>query len=236
MEYELILLAAGQGKRMNASKNKVLLRLLGNHVIEYALNLFVADKHCKQIILVGKPSECAGLQQMVAENNIYCVAPIKVVAGGAERQDSVFNGLQHVRNTQGIVMIHDGARPFIEQELIAQLYQKAEQTHAAILGVPVKDTIKRVVDGVIHETISREDLWQIQTPQAFQYQLIKDAHEKAKRHAFFGTDDASLVEYYGKPVHMVTGSYDNIKLTTPDDMIIAEAILRQRKKRRGRKS
>ncbi|MGY3778297.1 2-C-methyl-D-erythritol 4-phosphate cytidylyltransferase [Isobaculum melis] len=235
MEYELILLAAGQGKRMNASKNKVLLHLLGEHVIEYALNLFVSDANCKQIILVAKAAECEELQQMIAKNKHYRVAPIKVVAGGDERQDSVYNGLYHVQDPSRIVMIHDGARPFIEQEFVQRLYQKAIETGAAILGVPVKDTIKKVENGVVVETVSREHLWQIQTPQAFQFDLIMKAHQKAKMDGFFGTDDASLVEYYGAPVYMVGGSYDNIKLTTPDDMVIAEAILSQRKKWRGRK-
>ncbi|MGX7418877.1 2-C-methyl-D-erythritol 4-phosphate cytidylyltransferase [Carnobacterium gallinarum] len=228
MNYELVLLAAGQGRRMEASQNKVLIQLLGKPVIEYVLTTFVQDKACQHIILVVEKNEQLLIETIVQQNQFDKQKPITIVVGGTERQDSVYNGLQKLKNETGIVMIHDGARPFLEPNFLKELYQTAERTDAAILGMPVKDTIKKVNKNTVIETIPRELLWQIQTPQAFKIPLIQKVHANAKIEGFFGTDDASLVEHYGQPVSIVEGSYENIKLTTPIDLVIGEAILKAR--------
>lgn len=145
--------------------------------------------------------------------------------GGDERQHSVYKGLKAVKQEK-IVLVHDGARPFIKHEQIDELIAEAEQTGAAILAVPVKDTIKRVQDLQVSETIERSSLWAVQTPQAFRLSLLMKAHAEAERKGFLGTDDASLVEQMeGGSVRVVEGSYTNIKLTTPDDLTSAEAIM-----------
>jgi 2-C-methyl-D-erythritol 4-phosphate cytidylyltransferase len=124
-----------------------------------------------------------------------------------------------------MVLIHDGARPFVQQNTIHELVEKAASDKAAVLAVPVKDTIKRVEQGTVVETVERSSLWAIQTPQAFLFDVVMDAHEKAKTNEYLGTDDASLVEKAGQKVSIVEGNYDNIKLTTPEDLLYAEAIL-----------
>ena len=228
--YELVLLAAGQGRRMKASKNKILLHLLGKPVIEYALTTFVNDADCQHIVLVVEKKEKELIEAVLAQNEFAGKVPITVVIGGKERQDSVYNGLQYLKKQTGVVLIHDGARPFLETNLIKKLYQKAQRTNATIVGVPVKDTIKKVVEGKVDQTIPREELWQIQTPQAFQISFIQEVHERARQEGFFGTDDASLVEHYGHAVEVTEGSYMNIKLTTPDDLVIGEAILKMKER------
>lgn len=229
-DYELILLAAGHGTRMGTSKNKVLLPLLDEPLIVYSLRTFLNDNNCCHVIIVAKKDEIPLLKKLIQKESTSIDTPITFVKGGAERQDSVSCGLEKLKNTRGFVMIHDGARPFIELHSIEDLNNVVHQTKAAILGVLVKDTIKKVENKMVTETLLRSALWQIQTPQAFSSQLILKAHQAAKLEGFLGTDDASLVEHLGIKVEMVSGSYNNIKITTPDDMIIGEAILKQQKK------
>ncbi|PLX81182.1 MAG: 2-C-methyl-D-erythritol 4-phosphate cytidylyltransferase, partial [Desulfuromonas sp.] len=146
--------------------------------------------------------------------------------GGAERQDSVRNGLQAcAADPDDIVLIHDGVRPLLQPEIIDKLVAEVQQRGACLVGVPVKDTIKQVVDGRIEGTPDRSGLWQAQTPQAFRYDQILQAYQLAQQDGFRGTDDASLVERLGQPVMVITGSYRNIKLTTPEDLLLARAFL-----------
>lgn len=231
MHYELILLAAGQGKRMQASKNKILLSLMGKPVIAYAIDVFLADPACQHIILVIQKDEEDAMQRLLKKYFKRPSKKISIVIGGDERQDSVYNGLLAVSKKDGFVFVHDGARPFVTRSLLKQLYRSVTEQKAAILGVPVKDTIKKVIDGKVEHTVPRECLWQIQTPQAFVAEELIHVHERAREEQYFGTDDASLMEKYGeRTIQIVLGSYENIKLTTPDDMIIGEAIAKQRKK------
>ncbi|ANZ98959.1 2-C-methyl-D-erythritol 4-phosphate cytidylyltransferase [Carnobacterium divergens] len=238
MDYELILLAAGQSRRMVASTNKILLCILDRPVIEYSLETFLQDEKCLHIVLVVEKNEQLLLEKLISEKFGSTKTPITIVVGGMERQDSVYNGLATLKNQEGFVLIHDGARPFIEQKVVDELVNKMTQTNAAIVAVPVKDTIKCVHNQVVEKTIPRESLWQVQTPQGFLIKTIKSAHQNAKIEGFFGTDDASLVEHYGGKVAVVTGDYDNIKLTTPEDMLIGEAVLLKRRTedKDGRKS
>lgn len=149
---------------------------------------------------------------------------ISIVSGGIERQHSVYNGLQAVKEGE-IVLIHDGARPFIRLEKIHELVKEAQEHGAAIPAVPMKDTVKKVRNGMAEETVERSSLWAVQTPQAFRVSLVLEAHKRAQEEGYIGTDDASLVERMGKKVKIVEGDYRNIKLTTPDDLLFAEAIL-----------
>lgn len=226
----MILLAAGQGKRMGASRNKIFLHLLGKPVITYSLEVFFSDRACKHIVLVTQEEEKSAIMHMLKKMKTKRKCPVTVVCGGNERQYSVYNGLKAVRSLKNIVMIHDGARPFVTLEQLRNLHQKVQETKAAILGVPVKDTIKKVENGRVRETVPRETLWQIQTPQVFYGDSLMDVHEQAKKEDYLGTDDASLFEKYSDiAISMILGSYENIKLTTPEDMLIGEAIVKRRR-------
>ncbi|WML58193.1 2-C-methyl-D-erythritol 4-phosphate cytidylyltransferase [Neobacillus sp. PS2-9] len=227
MTYQVIIPAAGQGKRMGAGKNKLLLELNGVPVLIHTLKVFEEDEACTGMIIAIHPQdekECRGLL-----NKYNVTKVINLVPGGEERQHSIYNALQTVKN-DGIILVHDAARPFIQKVQIQRLTEKAHETGAAIIGVPAKDTMKKVQEGVIVETVERSSLWAVQTPQAFRISILQEAYEKAKIDAFVGTDDASLVERLHQPVAMVEGDYDNIKLTTPEDLFFAEAILKKREK------
>ncbi|WP_010191455.1 2-C-methyl-D-erythritol 4-phosphate cytidylyltransferase [Bacillus sp. m3-13] len=225
MNYQVIVLAAGQGKRMKAGKNKQFIELEGKPVIIHTLSVFEADPWCSEIKLVINEKEKDIFKELLHQ---YPVQKIKeIVIGGEERQDSVYNGLTSLQSAE-IVLVHDGARPFISQEVIHNLVEKASKEGAAIVGVPVKDTIKRISKaGVVEQTVERSSLWSIQTPQAFRYPILKEAHDKAKTENYLGTDEASLVERIHVPVHIVQGEYENFKLTTPEDLILAKAFLQK---------
>ncbi|RBW67731.1 2-C-methyl-D-erythritol 4-phosphate cytidylyltransferase [Bacillus taeanensis] len=226
MKYQVVIPAAGQGKRMNAGRNKQFIELSGKPVIVHTLSVFEDDQYCEKIIIAANKNEIDKLEELVSLYKFSKVAAI--IPGGSERQHSVYEGLKAIED-EGIVLVHDGARPFITVEIIHQLVKKAEEHGSAIVAVPVKDTIKKVEENKVNETIDRSSLWAVQTPQAFDLPLIKNAHEQAEKSGYIGTDDASLVERLGKSVFIVNGSYENIKLTTPDDLIIANAILAKQK-------
>jgi 2-C-methyl-D-erythritol 4-phosphate cytidylyltransferase len=203
------------------------LELNGLPVLIYTLRVFEQDEACSGIILAIHPQNEMEFQALLTRYNVSKV--IRLVPGGKERQDSIYNALKSVEN-DGIILVHDAARPFIQKEHIHRLTEMAAETGAAILGVPAKDTIKKVQDGVVVETVERSSLWAVQTPQAFRISLLTEAYKKAEKDHFLGTDDASLVERIHHPVAMVEGDYDNIKLTTPEDLYFAEAILEKRKR------
>jgi 2-C-methyl-D-erythritol 4-phosphate cytidylyltransferase len=222
MSYQVVIPAAGQGKRMKAGKNKQFIELRDQPVIVHTLKVFERDEWCEGIILVINEAEREQFNEILKRFAIKKV--ISMVSGGTERQHSVYNGLKEIKNSD-IVLIHDGARPFITVEKIHELVQAAKEHGAAVVAVPVKDTIKRVFDGYVHETVERSSLWAVQTPQAFHVSLVLEAHERASLERYIGTDDASLVERIGKQVKIIEGDYRNIKLTTPDDLLFAQAIL-----------
>jgi 2-C-methyl-D-erythritol 4-phosphate cytidylyltransferase len=223
MDYQVVIPAAGQGKRMNAGMNKQFIELDGKPIIVHTLSVFEQDDWCKGIILVINEQERDQFEKMLKQFQVKKV--VALVSGGAERQHSVYNGLKAVQHTD-TVLIHDGARPFITVAKIHQLVETAKEKGAAIIAVPVKDTMKRVIDHRVETTVDRSSLWAVQTPQAFCVSLIREAHERANAEGFIGTDDASLVERMGKEVVVIEGDYTNIKLTTPDDLLFAKAILR----------
>lgn len=226
MAYQVIIPAAGQGKRMGAGKNKLYLTIEGIPVLIHTLNIFEKDDECKGIILCIHQDDEQGFRKLLKEHRIQKVTDL--VYGGKERQDSVYNGLMALR-TDGVVLVHDGARPFIQKEKIHELVKGAIENGAATLAVPVKDTIKKVENLLVTETIERSSLWAIQTPQAFRISVLLNAHKVAVEEQFIGTDDASLVERIDHKVVIIEGDYDNIKLTTPEDLYFAEAIIKKRK-------
>ncbi|SFB24724.1 MULTISPECIES: 2-C-methyl-D-erythritol 4-phosphate cytidylyltransferase [unclassified Bacillus (in: firmicutes)] len=224
MSYKVIIPAAGQGKRMGAGKNKLLLELDSIPVLIHTLRVFEADEQCESVILAINPHDEAELKELLQAYSIQKV--VALVPGGKERQHSVFEALKTLKG-EVIVLVHDGARPFIKQEMIHKLVLKAEQEGASLVAVPVKDTIKKVQNDEVVETVERSSLWAVQTPQAFRFSLILEAHHQADHDDFLGTDDASLVERMGTSVFVVEGDYDNIKLTTPEDLYFAEAIMKK---------
>lgn len=224
MGYTVVVPAAGKGKRMQAGKNKLMLELNRVPLIVHTLLIFQRDQACDEIIVAANSAEIKTMYSLFSRYSLTKVK--KVVEGGAERQDSVYCGLTACEG-DGIVLIHDGARPFVRQSLIQQLIKQAEENGAAIPAVPLKDTVKIGRNGIVTETLERSSLWAVQTPQAFRLSLIKRAHEQTKLERVSVTDDASLVEHMGVPVRIIESDYDNIKITTPDDLVTANIILRK---------
>jgi 2-C-methyl-D-erythritol 4-phosphate cytidylyltransferase len=226
MSVIILVPAAGTGSRMGTAINKQYLTLADRPILAHTLHLFDGHPDVDCIHLISPLAEIDYCRRQVVER--YAFTKIRsIIAGGAERQDSVRNGLQNCgAAANDIVLIHDGARPFFPSALLPELVAAAARVGACVAGVPVKDTIKEVADSLILGTPDRGRLWQAQTPQAFRFALIRDAHEQAVRDGFRGTDDASLVERLGHPVAILAGSYRNIKITTPEDLILAEAFLK----------
>lgn len=225
--YKAVIPAAGQGSRMKAGKNKQFIMIEQDPLLVHTLRVYQEDSSCSGIVISVNPDEMDAVRTLIQETGITKVE--HVTAGGKERQESVHLGLKCLTGNP-VVLIHDGARPFIEQDCIHSIVNAVAPAVGAVAGVPVKDTIKRTLDGEVTETLKRDELWSIQTPQGFLLQDILQAHLKAERDGFPATDDASVFEYAGYPVKVVPGSYTNIKVTTPEDLILAEAILRARRK------
>ncbi|WAA12370.1 2-C-methyl-D-erythritol 4-phosphate cytidylyltransferase [Fervidibacillus halotolerans] len=223
MQYKVIIPAAGMGKRMGYGRNKLFIPIRNVPIVVHTMTIFEKDEWCDEIILVINEKEREEIERHIKTYGITKVG--KIINGGRERQQSVFAGLETVEGDEEIVLIHDGARPMVKIPHIHQLVVEASREGAAVLGVPVKDTIKKVQNGIVMETIDRAMLWAIQTPQAFRLSVIKSAHELAERDRFLGTDDASLVERIGKKVKIIEGDYENIKITTKEDLLFAESLL-----------
>lgn len=211
MNYSVVIAAAGSGLRMGLGYNKVYYPVNGRPLLAYTIDIFEKDQDCKEIIVVSDYETFK--EKMIDEN----FKKVKVVEGGASRQESIFHGLQNV--SEEIVMIHDGARPHITLDLLGKLKKTMEKEKGAILMVPCKDTIKIVKDGYIEQTIPRETLMAAQTPQVFYTKDILYCMHKAIEENYIGTDDASLIEKYLEiKVAVVLGDYNNLKITTPEDL------------------
>lgn len=229
MKTVALIPAGGVGKRLKAQKAKQYLLLDHLPVLVHTLKVFQQAKVIDEIVLILPPDDVASAQQQLI--NKYGLTKVTaVVAGGKERQDSVRNGLAAINGKCDIVVIHDAVRPFVTEELIKQVVAAAKTTGAASVGVKAKDTIKETKkDNLVAATIPRQNLWLTQTPQAFKFELLKKAYKAAYDKKFYGTDDASLVERIGSKVKMIDGSYENIKITTPEDLIMAEALMKNKK-------
>lgn len=220
--------AAGMGKRMGAGINKQYLLLDGKPIVAHTISIFESAPFVDAIYLITPEAEIPYCREQVVEQ--YGFTKIRrIVPGGAERQHSVLNGLRAVADAgdDDVVLIHDGVRPFIPVQVLERAVAAATVHDGALVAVPAKDTVKVVTDGIVRETPARENIWLSQTPQAFRYGVIRAAHEIAAAEGFLGTDDAMLVERLEKEVHVVLGDYRNIKITTPEDLILAEAFMKE---------
>ena len=221
-----VIVAAGKGRRMGTEVSKQFLPLCGKEILAHSVEKFEKADNIREIVLVTGEDSLQDVREMAQEYGWKKI--VSVVTGGKERQDSVWNGLQAVSADTDIVLIHDGVRPFVTEDILNQSIETAVEMGGCVAGVPAKDTIK-VCNGenISVATPDRSTLWQIQTPQTFQKDLIMQAYQKAKVEGFVGTDDASLAEYSGCPVKVIMGSYRNIKITTKEDLIIGEAFLKE---------
>jgi 2-C-methyl-D-erythritol 4-phosphate cytidylyltransferase len=222
--------AAGRGLRMGGAIPKQFLSLGGEPLILQSLRTLQAAPGIDQIVLAVPLVDIEYCErEIVSRHRLTKVT--KVVAGGAERQDSVRSALAQVHSETEIVLIHDAVRPFMTLQMIAEVVAVAKKEGAAIIALPMRDTVKQVrTDGTIERTVDRTPLWLAQTPQAFRRDWIEAAHKKAHTEGVRATDDAYLVEWLGYPVAVVEGSGENIKVTRPEDMVIGEAILASRVK------
>lgn len=220
--------AAGIGKRLGAGTNKPFLSLLGRPLLLWTLDVLQESAEIKEIIPVLRETDLDTAARLIEEHRITKVK--RIAPGGRERQDSVYNGLRLLDGHDGLVLIHDGVRPLVTPGLISETISAMDGFDGAVAAVPVKDTIKEALDGVVQGTLRRDTLWAVQTPQVFPSQVIRKAYECAFSEGFFGTDDAALVERIGGRVRIVAASYDNIKITTPEDVPVAEMLLMQRSK------
>lgn len=224
--------AAGRGVRMGADRPKQFLELSGKSILAHTLDALADLPFLGGALLVvpeGFMEEAADLARRCARPERF---PISVVAGGAERQDSVFNGLSSLPEDCEWVFIHDGVRPFASPKLMEETWREARRAGACIAALPATDTIKRVEDGRVLQTLRREEIWLVQTPQVFRKDILTNAYLEARRGGWTGTDDASFVERCGIPVSVVRGERVNIKVTTPEDLEWAAWFL-SRSARRG---
>ena len=222
MKVGAIIPAAGRGKRIGASVPKQFLEIQGKPLLHHTLTVFASCELIDYVVLVMPRTDVdeTGDDWL----NKYEIVR-EVVVGGEQRQDSVYNGFNSLEEETGIVVVHDGVRPFTTPQMITATVEAAQQHGAAITAIPVSDTVKQAADGFVKKTVSRDGLWRVQTPQAFQYRLLKQAFKKAKKDSYYGTDEGSLVEYLGKRVKIVPGSELNIKITRKEDLVLGESLL-----------
>ncbi len=220
--------AAGLGKRMGKAVAKQFLPLGDKPLLAHTLLAFQQAPEIDELIPVLSQEDMESCLREIIER--YHITKVKtLVVGGKERQESVSHGLEKLEKDAAIVLVHDGVRPFVTQEMIREVVEHARKGECVTVGVPLKDTVKEVDErGFVRQTLDRSRFWAIQTPQAFPAKVLKKAYEEAVRHKVFGTDDAMLVERAGGKVRVLMGSYDNIKITTPEDLLLAEEILKRR--------
>ena len=221
----VVIVAAGTGSRMNMGINKQFIELEGKEIIAYTIEKFYNNSNIEDIVVVVKEDESEFFKKEILDK--YNFKNVKIAYGGKERQDSVYNGLKLLDEKCDVVLIHDGARPFVSDKIIDKSIEEAKEHKAIVVGVPVKDTIKVIDnDKNIVDTPNRNVLRAVQTPQTFDYNILIDAYKDAFKNKFYGTDDAMLVERIGYKVKMLEGSYNNIKITTQEDLNIGSQILR----------
>jgi len=240
--------AAGIGKRFSEDENKTFCHFLSKPLIIWTLEALHGVEEISEIIPVFRQDDLLLSSELIEKYNVKKVK--RIVPGGKERQDSVYNALSFLDDNIGVVVIHDGVRPFVQRDLIKKAISELKGFDGVITGVPVKDTIKEArcqvssvkcqvssrigavpeyesgSEIVVKKTLNRSLLWAIQTPQVFYFNRLIKAYEKAMSEGFYSTDDSSLIERYGGAVKIIMGSYTNIKITTPEDIYVAEAILK----------
>ncbi|NLL81353.1 MAG: 2-C-methyl-D-erythritol 4-phosphate cytidylyltransferase [Tissierellia bacterium] len=226
----VIVAAAGMSNRMGSSINKQFIAIDNKPILAHTLEKFEKCKLVDEIIVVSKEGEVDYCKKEIVKKYGFRKVT-NIVRGGKERQDSIYNGILALNEKAEIVLTHDGARPFVRIESIEEGIKGVVKYGACVVGVPVKDTVK-VIDpeNVVHHTPKRSLLWAAQTPQCFWSHLLKKGYEMAADEGIIGTDDSSLVEKIGQPIKMIMGSYDNIKITTPEDLIVADSLLKDKTK------
>lgn len=227
--------AAGFGKRFGKEKNKPLYSLKGKPMVVWVLEMLQGIEEIDEIVPVFKEEDLLSGAELVEAYNISKAR--RIVCGGRERQDSVNNALSTLDDNTSVVVVHDGARPLVDRELFRMALSSLDGVDGVVAGVPVKDTIKETdksqglqTGAIVKGTLDRSLLWAIQTPQVFNFRKLKEAYEKACSEGFYATDDSALIERYGGKVRIIEGSYRNLKITTPDDIVIAEALLNNNEK------
>jgi len=219
-----IIVAAGVGARMTSDTPKQYFLLNGRPILYYTIKNFVKAKLVSEIVLV------ISKEFMDSELLHACIplgnsSPIKIVAGGKKRQDSVYNGLKSIDEICNIVVVHDGVRPFIDPEKIDETIKMCSEYDGVVVATPAIDTLKEVNNSLIVKTLNRASIWQIQTPQTFRREVLEHAFQKAYKDDFIGTDEASLVERLGMQIGVLIGNHKNIKITTQEDISIAEVLI-----------
>ncbi len=223
MKTSAIVVAAGSGSRMQSNVKKTYLEINGIPLIIRTLRVLEQSQVIKEVVLVVAEQDIEDAKRLVEQYGLRKIN--RYAPGGEDRQGSVYNGIQAVDEQAELILVHDGARPFVTLQEIERVVEQAGRYGAATIATPVKDTVKKVADGIVQETIPRSSLYSVQTPQVFEAARLREAHLKAREQGYQGTDDASLFERLGYPVRIVEGSYRNIKLTTPEDLLIAAVFL-----------
>ncbi len=228
MKADAVIVSAGKGQRFMGGKKKQFHLLSGKPILAHTLDKFETCPLIRSILLVVGPEDMDYCMKEIVEK--YHLRKIsQIVPGGKRRQESVKNGIDLLSQDAEVVVIHDGVRPFVTKAMIEESIRSAVRLGAVVVAMPVKETIKMAhSDGTVLKTLDRESLWEIQTPQTFQTNLIKEAYHRATESGFIGTDDASLVEQLGVKVHILPGSYANIKITTEEDLMLAQLFLKMK--------
>ena len=227
MKVGAIIAAAGFGRRMKTDRPKQLLVLNGTPIIVHTIRKFDATSAVDYVIVTAPRESVGEVRDLVKSAGFK--KSVTVIEGGERRQDSVAMGLRQLQPETEIVAVHDGVRPFVSVEDIENVVRQAERTGAAILGVPIVDTVKQAEKEFVQSTITREHLVLAQTPQAFRTDVLKEAFDRAAKDEYYGTDESSLVERLGYPIAIVRGSERNIKITRPSDLTLARAFLEEEK-------
>ena len=220
-DVAVVIPAGGVGRRLGSRTPKQFLRLGRASILALAAGHFARHPAVSDVVVAAPAEHIARTRRALA--GVRGGARVQVVAGGVERQESVWLGMQAVPDRVAVIVVHDAVRPFLTRALIDHVVAAARRAGGAICALPIAETVKRVRDGVVETTIDRSALWSVQTPQAFRAPLLREAHEKARRDGFLGTDESMLVERLGQLVIVVPGIPENVKITTPDDLRRARA-------------
>lgn len=219
----------GRGSRRGSGRNKVLLKLAGRPILEWSLAVFSKHPQVTDILVVARKEDLEEIRELCQGADLGGGKIRDAIEGGAERQDSVANAVQYLSRIglgpDDRVLIHDGARPLVTRAIIDRCLEQLSDHQVAVPGVPVKETVKKIRDGIVLETVERDQLWAVQTPQSFRFRALQQAHWQARHDGYQGTDDASLAERIGIQVAVFEGDYHNIKVTTPEDLVVAKAYL-----------
>jgi 2-C-methyl-D-erythritol 4-phosphate cytidylyltransferase len=225
MKVTVIIAAAGAGRRMKADRPKQLLVLNDTPILVYTIRKFDRSALVDRIVVAAPKESVEEIRKLVASAAFS--KPVSVVQGGARRQDSVAKAMQHMDPDTTIVAVHDAVRPFVSVEEIESVVRSADKNGAAVLAIPIVDTVKQIRRDFIDSTLNREHLVLAQTPQVFRVEVLREAYESAKKDEYYGTDESSLVERMDYPVAIVRGSERNIKITRPADLTLARFYLQE---------